>query len=117
MCQVGVSRVAVACCRRERDAAVSDLYPDLDAEPLQRSLAEVGAIGVLVAWDDAPNAFTSDANRQPATRGTAPLRSWQISPSPCRKRSKDRRRVTVHFAEPALVRLASRSTNALTPVA
>jgi hypothetical protein len=45
--------VGVACCRRERDGAVGDLYPDPDAGPLQRALAEVGAVGVLVAWDDA----------------------------------------------------------------
>lgn len=44
--------MGVACCRREPNAAASDLYPDPDAEPLQRSLAEVGAIGILVAWDD-----------------------------------------------------------------
>jgi glutathione synthase/RimK-type ligase-like ATP-grasp enzyme len=56
---MGVARVGVVCCRRERNAAASDLYPDPDAEPLQRSLAEVGAVGILVAWDDSSVSWDS----------------------------------------------------------
>ncbi len=44
--------VAIACCRRTPDAAPGDLYPDRDAGPLQRALAERGCDNTLAAWDD-----------------------------------------------------------------
>lgn len=42
----------MACCRRSADADPSDLYPDLDAGPLQVALRDLGAESTLVSWDD-----------------------------------------------------------------
>jgi hypothetical protein len=45
-------QVALAGCRRTRDGAPDDVYPDRDAAPLQAALLALGAPSVLVAWDD-----------------------------------------------------------------
>lgn len=44
--------IAIARCRRTKDAGPADLYPDDDAEPLATALNELGASSVSVAWDD-----------------------------------------------------------------
>ncbi len=51
---VAVARdvVAIAGCRRTADGDPTDLYPDPDAEPVQRALVEAGATSRFVSWDD-----------------------------------------------------------------
>ena len=59
-------------------------------------------------------AFGREASRQAATEATAEPSATAVWPSTWRKRSRQRNRVTMHLAEPTLLRRHSASTNSLT---